>query len=455
MEALDLGNMFADVFRICNQDHAMFVRLMKFLSIDFFEDPYKNVYRTYNLYFKKFNKVPTDKLIRTSLDKEDPNVVDEIIRNIFTADPIAPVEKEYIVDKVVTHSKWQHLKEALENGYSKVADGYSDDIYKEISTDITNSIKFGLDTNLGVDLYDITERYKRISENLKDKIPTGYSFIDREFSGGFARKECYAIGGIAGLGKSIWLVNIGANLLKAGYNVIHYSMEMSEERLGLRYDAVISKITTKELGSVTPESQQRLHDKYNFLKGITKTHLKLKEFPTSTASTLDLEAHLDELQVFYDFKPDVIIVDYGDIMKSTRSGIKSLYEEQGQIFRDLRALGIKQEAVLITATQMNRDSFGEKGGTVDSPGMQHIADSIEKTRILDGLFTIQQSTNDKGNNQIGLWIVKNRNGASNVNCKFNINYDTMTISDLPGSGSTTSTKTTISIDDLDDDEEDK
>jgi hypothetical protein len=226
---------------------------------------------------------------------------------------------------------------------------------------------------------------------------------------------------------TIWLVNLGFNIFRQGYNTVHYSMEMGEERLGLRYDGIASGITINSL--MRMEGIEDVKKAYEKMKKVTKTHLKMKEFPTGAASVYDLEAHLDELELYHEFKPDAVIVDYGDIMKSTRN-TKSTYEEQGWIFRELRALAIKRDVAVITATQSRRDALHDDGGTKDIIGMDQVADSMEKNRILDLLFSVQQSREEKDEGKINLWIAKNRNGESNKRLEFLINYRIMKVSEI-------------------------
>jgi len=225
---------------------------------------------------------------------------------------------------------------------------------------------------------------------------------------------------------SIFLPNIGIKALANGSNVVHYSLEMSEDRVGLRYDAIASGIHTKKLSENTDEIKK----KYETLKKLTKSHLKIKEFPTSMASVYDIEAHLDELKMYDDFEPDIILIDYGDIMRSTRVGTKNAYEEQGWIFRELRGLAVKRNIVIVTATQSTRDSLNSDGGTKDIIGMDQTADSMEKNRILDVLFSITQSRAEKDDGKINLWVAKNRNGKSNQNLEFLINYMNFKIKEI-------------------------
>lgn len=230
---------------------------------------------------------------------------------------------------------------------------------------------------------------------------------------------------------SVFLPNFGIKALMNGLNVAHYTMEMSEERLGLRYDSIATGITTSTL----MDHPDEIKKKYETFKHITEAKLKLKEFPTGSASVLDIEAHLEQLKIYEGFVPDLLIIDYGDIMKSTRKTANT-YEEQGWIFRELRGLAVKKNISVITATQANRDSMDNDGGTKEIIGMNQTADSMEKNRILDGLFTITQKRQEKDQGKINLWVAKNRNGASNILLQFLINYNTFKITEaLLGSGS--------------------
>lgn len=431
MEKLELGDLLPDIFRMCNQDKPFLVKMMAHLEKSFFESKiFSKIFLIYKLYFDKYQKSPTEKILRAELIKsgEKQELVDVIAQQIFGQDVLDPGEKDYITDLVITYARKQRMKVAIEQAYDKVEDGeFTDEKFHDILSNMKESVKFSIDTDLGVDLFDIDERYLRIADALQDKVSTGFRQIDFFTGGGFAKKELVAIQAPPGIGKTIWLVNLGFKFLTGGHNVVHYSMEMSEERLGLRYDGVASGVTVNSLGRL--EGLDDVKAAYKKLRMLTKTNLRMKEFPTGSASVYDIEAHIDELELYYDFKPDVVIVDYGDIMKSTRN-TKSTYEEQGWIFRELRALAIKKNIVIVTATQSRRDALKEDGGTKDIVGMDQVADSMEKNRILDLLFSVQQTREEKDEGKINLWIAKNRNGESNKKMEFLINYRVMKITEI-------------------------
>jgi hypothetical protein len=66
--------------------------------------------------------------------------------------------------------------------------------------------------------------------------------------------------------------------------------------------------------------------------------------------------------------------------------------------------------------------------------MDQVADSMDKNRILDILFSVQQSREEKSEGKINLWIAKNRNGESNKKMNFLVDYRVMKVSEIKVGG---------------------
>lgn len=430
-DKLELGDLEIEIFRIANIDRPFLIKVLGHLNKKFFDSNIlAKTFSIYRVFFDKFEQIPTQRILEKELMKsgEPEQKVKTFANHIFSDHAgISPQEREYIIDKVTNLAKRRNIEEAVFQITDILAKDseLGDDEFEEMSNKFRDALKYSMDVNIGQDLYDIDERYQAILESVQDKITTGYNQLDHVLYGGVAKKELLAFQAPPGVGKTIWLVNMGFNFLKNGYNVIHYSLEMSEERLGMRYDGVASSIAIKELTSSIDEVKA----KYKTLQKITKARLKLKEFPTSMASVMDIEAHMDHLKLQEGFEPDVVIVDYGDIMKSTRQ-TKNLYEEQGWIFRELRGLAVKKNVVVLTATQSNRGALKDDGGTSDMIGMDKTADSMEKNRILDVLFSVIQSRQEKDDGKLNVWVAKNRNGEANKMLEFLINYRNMRITEV-------------------------
>ena len=103
------------------------------------------------------------------------------------------------------------------------------------------------------------------------------------------------------------------------------------------------------------------------------------------------------------FEPDLIIIDYGDLMKSRRGYEQKRFELES-VFEDLRALSMELKLPIWTATQSNRDGFNDDVITIDKVG-----EAINKAHVVDFFGTFSQRK---------FHIGKNRMGSANVN--FNI-----------------------------------
>ena len=96
--------------------------------------------------------------------------------------------------------------------------------------------------------------------------------------------------------------------VKAGKTVVHYTLELADTTIGSRYDSCITGVPLSDLFSF----KEMIYDTLQEIEG----SLIVKEYPTKTASSQTIRNHLDKLKQ-RDIKPDMIIVDYGDLLKAT------------------------------------------------------------------------------------------------------------------------------------------
>jgi len=423
-DKLELGDLEPNILRLMQNDRSFLLQMLKNIERSYFESEINGqIFEIYNTIFERLNKTPTRDMIEQLLGKKgiSESIYKIVTNRIFNTEPLDPTEVEYITEEVISFSKRARMKDAIMESIEHL----EKDEFEQINEKVKDALLFNLDKDVGYDLFDIDERYANLAVSHDNKISTGFPILDRVLDGGFARKELYAFMGPPGIGKSIFLPNCGFKALVNGMNVVHYSLEMSEDRIGMRYDAIASGITVNTLG----ENKDEVVDAYRKVQLATKSHLKIKEFPTGMASVLDIEQHLEQLRLHDDFEADIIFVDYGDIMRSMHKSANT-YEEQGWVFRELRGLAVKKNIAVITATQANRSALASgAGGTKEIIGMGETADSMEKNRILDGLFAITQSAKEKDEGKINLYMAKNRNGAANAFLEFLIRYENMTIKD--------------------------
>ena len=241
----------------------------------------------------------------------------------------------------------------------------------------------------------------------KDIVPTGIPHLDYALKGGAERGELYVVLAPPKKGKTTTLINIGFGALRkpTGLNVVHYSMEMSERKVIRRYDDRLSVGAFKETdekgkpisrpSTGSAKYVHRLTDRANkFIGG----RLFVKGYPTRTAGITQIRSHLSflETQGFY---PDLIIVDYADIMKPERR-LGEMRHEQAGIYEDLRTLAGEYHAVVWTGSQAKASSL-EK----DTLDINDFAEAFEKAAVMDGGIGFCQTTDERIAGECRLAIV--------------------------------------------------
>lgn len=200
-----------------------------------------------------------------------------------------------------------------------------------------------------------------------------------------------------GVGKSFMMCHLAASHLRLGQNVLYITLEMSEEKIGERIDENLLDLNVDDLHGLNREVFLSRIDK---IKQKTQGRLKIKEYPTSSAHVGHFRALLSELKLKQNFVPDVIYVDYVNIMASSRMKMgESSYGYIKAITEELRGLAVEHNVAIITATQTNRDGINntevDMTSTAESMGFVHALDlylalvSTEQLEKLNQLLLIQ------------------------------------------------------------------
>ena len=116
----------------------------------------------------------------------------------------------------------------------------------------------------------------------------------------------------------------------------------------------------------------------------------------------------------------MIIVDYGDILKST-SAFKEKRNELESIYEELRALSTEFQCPVWTASQTNRSGLNAEVIT-----MEQISEAFNKCFVADFIFSVSRTIEDKKTNKGKIFIAKNRNGPDGI--VYDIFMDTSNVS---------------------------
>ena len=240
--------------------------------------------------------------------------------------------------------------------------------------------------------------------------PTGLPEIDKKdiLNGGLGKGEIGVITANTGVGKSHFLVSLGSEALKRGKNVVHYTFELSENAVGWRYDSNLCSIPSNEV----LERKEEVIEKY---KTEEFGRLIIKSYPTGSASITTLRSHIEKL-LLKAFVPHVIIIDYADIMRSTRK-YDSMRHELKLIYEEIRNLAMDMNLPIWTASQANRDSANS-----NIVGLENMSEAYGKAMVADVVISVSRKASEKATGDGRLFIAKNRAGKDGI--LFPIKIDT-------------------------------
>jgi hypothetical protein len=347
-------------------------------------------------YFDEFRTVPTMEVFKIKVgnveDKVLKQTVVEQLKNIYLQ--VGSEDLPYIKKEYLTFAKNQKVKDALLKSIELLKAGQ----YDQIIDTMTKASKVGVESDLGL---DYIENFESIMEDVKrDSCPTGWDVVDELMDGGLGPGELGVVMAPSGIGKSWFLSKIACSALQKGVDVLHYTLELSENYVGQRYTTILS-------GIQTTEHKQRKDEIIRKIKSIPG-RVRIKYYPPQFASAKTLAAHIEKMRAT-GFNPKLIIIDYADLLKSGNSNRDGLYAELGGIYEELRGLSGEAQIPVWTATQTNRAAIDHEVIQADSVG-----DSYKKVQTADFIMSVSRKTKDKLSNTGRIHIVKNRFGPDGM-----------------------------------------
>ena len=392
------------------EDRPFCDQMEEVLEVPFFELKYLRLFVTKIFDYRAQYKVhPTSKIVASILrtDVGDENeAVQKQVRDYFSRTLInSAADIGYIKHTALDFCKKQNLKKAM----IESANLLQNSSFDEIKTVMDNALKLGTDNNFGHDFKkDFEARYVFKARN---PVSTGWDKIDGIMRQGLGKGELGVVIAPTGAGKSMALAHLGSEAIKAGKNVVHYTLELAEAPTGHRYDSCISGVALSDLFDFKDDVFE--------VCGAVEGELIIKEYPTKTATPNTLRAHLDKLRK-KDHRVDMIIVDYADLLKSNgkyqekRNELESIYE-------DLRGIAQECDCPIWTASQTNRSGLNAEVVTMES-----ISEAFSKCFVADFIFSLSRTTQDRQTNTGRVFVAKNRNGPDGL--VFPIHMDTSKVS---------------------------
>jgi hypothetical protein len=150
---------------------------------------------------------------------------------------------------------------------------------------------------------------------------------------------------------------------------------------------------------MTKEDVKRIHTSFIQHYGEDNGYIECR--PVNTFGIQELEQSLDELEFDKGFIPDVLVIDYADIMKKPRFDERR--HQIGDIWENLSRIAKERNMLTFTGSQGNRGSIMK-----EDLDMADLAEDISKANIVDVLLGINQTMEEKANEISRISILNHR-----------------------------------------------
>ena len=369
-------------------------------------DSLKWVVKECKKYYDEYRKCITLDVFKVKTSEVENDVLKlsivENLKEVFRH--LESPDLDFIEDKALDFFKNQTLKNAIVESV-EIMESKGD--FEQIKRLVDDALNAGTERNIGHEYIEhIEDRY---SETARTTVPTGWDVIDDLTQGGLGGGELGVIVAPAGVGKTWVLAAIGANSMKKGRHIVHYSLELNEAYVGLRYDSIFTGIANQNLKYHKDDVQKEMEK----LDG----DLVIKYYPTKSASVNTLSAHLKRITTL-GTEVDMVVVDYADILKDT-GGSKEVRHALGNIYEDLRGLAGEFQIPIWTASQANRSALDE-----DVIEATKVSESYQKIMTADFVMSLSRKVEDKIGNTGRFHVIKNRFGPDGITFPAKVNTNT-------------------------------
>ena len=191
-------------------------------------------------YYYEYKKQPTLEVLKYKIDEIENDIlkvgVVDKLRDVWKN--IEATDLEFVEEQTLDFCKNQTLKNAILNSVELL----ENKDYEGIKSIIDEAMKAGSTRDLGHDYLVSLE--DRLTQSARITVKTPWDVVNEVMDGGLGVGELGVIVAPAGIGKSWTLQCLGADIIRQGKVVIHYTLELNQSYVGLRYDSIFSGVTT-------------------------------------------------------------------------------------------------------------------------------------------------------------------------------------------------------------------
>lgn len=378
---------------------------LKYLRVEFFESPpLRWMVDRIIAYRDRYGKSPTITALLDMTRTLDPSIRGMYAQAVQQINVTPVKEEDYIKDSVLDWAKRNLFAEAHRKTKDLFNSGDVDGAYEQMrkSVDLIEATTWQRpDRGWFFEEFSKREARRVDSISLGSRITCGINEIDKLLGGGAEK-------GFMGMwiayykgGKSGILQNHGAAGVRSFKKVLHFSLEGKRDMIEDRYDACFSNEFYSEIkqGNMSQAKYKQVFDEYQHFKNL----LVVRSLADNWSNTiLDIDTEIQDLRKHHGWCPDMIVIDYGDLLHGRNGPYGSGWESDRDAYRDIKTLANKG-FVVWTASQVQRPKYQDYQTREHVLTSKDIAGGVDKIRVVDFCGSLNATTEERYRNEMRMY----------------------------------------------------
>lgn len=397
-------------------DEEFAIKVAPYLKPDYFKILLeREIIKDALAFFAEYKKLPSEAALIITVSKNLPaqENIDELNEYIESLRDIN-VHREWLIEKTEDFCRKSDFEISISKALD-VLEGSDKVSMYDIPKLVQDSLAISFQPSASHDFFRDTEKQFSWYNEKVDKIPFDLEMMNKITSGGVERKTLNVLLAGTGVGKSLFMCHFAAKYLFLGYNVLYLTLELSEHKIRQRIDANLLDIPIQNFPNIDEGSY---FAKMKWLQNRIKGTLKIHEFPPASVSVSHFRRIIEDLALKDNFRPDIICIDYLNLMNSARIKQGKSYEVVKAVAEECRGLAVEYNACVWTGTQVNREGY--KG---DDIGLENTSESMGLPFTADIFLGLSSDENLQKAQHVRVKQLKSRYGDINFYNKFIIGID--------------------------------
>lgn len=397
-------------------DERFVVKVVPYIKPEYFKSLLEKEIVTEALrFFSEYKRLPSEAALVITVSKNLPSQenIDELNQYMESLRDMQ-VETDWLIKKTEDFCRQSDFEISISKALD-VLEGNSDVSMYDVPRLIQDSLAISFQPSASHDFFRDAERQLEWYKEKVDKIPFDLEMFNKITSGGVERKTLNVLLAGTGVGKSLFMCHFASKYLNLGYNVLYLTLELSEHKIRQRIDANLLDIPIQNFVNI---DDGVYFAKMQWLQKRVKGTLKIHEFPPASVSVNHFRRLIEDLALKDNFKPDIICIDYLNLMNSSRVRQGKSYEVVKAVAEECRGLAVEYNACVWTGTQVNRDGY--KG---DDIGLENTSESMGLPFTADIFLALSADENLQRAQHVRVKQLKSRYGDLNFYNKFIVGID--------------------------------